>query len=87
VLFRSREFAGWIEANSERFKILRYGFQLKKTDLQQDIVHDPMEVVLGRVEGPPSGSFVRQSFVTVWSIVPNTERPSASRISICTRSP
>ncbi|GAB4182811.1 MAG: hypothetical protein Fur0032_23850 [Terrimicrobiaceae bacterium] len=46
----AREFAGWIEANAEHFKILRYGFQLKKTDLQQDIVHDPMDVVLGRLE-------------------------------------
>ncbi|CAN5640410.1 hypothetical protein BH09VER1_BH09VER1_15940 [soil metagenome] len=45
----AREYADWVEENAQAFKILRYGFQFRKTDLQQDIVHDSMEVVLGRL--------------------------------------
>lgn len=46
----ARGFADWMEANGDTFKILKYGFQLRKTDLQQSVVHDPLEAVIGRLE-------------------------------------
>lgn len=45
-----REYADWIEENSQNFKILRYGFQMKKTDIEENILHEPMPSVLGRME-------------------------------------
>lgn len=46
----AREYADIIEKNAEALKILRYGFQLRKTDLEQNVVHDPMEMVLDRLK-------------------------------------
>ncbi len=46
----AREYADVIEQNSQAFKILRYGFELRKTDLEQSLVHDPIEAVLGRLK-------------------------------------
>lgn len=45
----ARGFADWIEANADQFKILRYGFHFKKTDIQQSIVHESLDSVLGRL--------------------------------------
>lgn len=45
----AREYADWVEQNASAFKILRYGFEFRKTDLEQDVVHDPMEDVIGRL--------------------------------------
>ena len=46
----AREFAGWIENNNQFVKILRYGFQLKKTDFSEHILHEPMESVVAKIE-------------------------------------
>jgi hypothetical protein len=43
-------YADWVEQNSHAFKILRYGFQFRKTDLEHNTVRDSMEAVLGRLE-------------------------------------
>lgn len=51
----AREFADWVEGNADHFKILKYGFQLTKKDVRDDIVHDPIEVVLGRLEDELKG--------------------------------
>lgn len=47
---KAREFADWLEGHGELIKILRYGFTLKKTDLEEHILHEPLESVLGRLE-------------------------------------
>lgn len=46
----SQEYADWFEQNANAIKILRYGFQLRKTDLEHNTVRDSMEAVLGRLE-------------------------------------
>jgi len=46
----ARDFADWIEENADQFKVLKYGFQLRKTDIQQSVLHDPIADVLGRLE-------------------------------------
>lgn len=47
---RAREYADWIEARGEAFKILRYGFQLRKTDLSEEIVQEHPEAALERLK-------------------------------------
>jgi hypothetical protein len=46
----AREYADWVEQHSNSFRILRYGFQLRKSDLEQSIVRDSMEAVLGQLK-------------------------------------
>lgn len=46
----AREYADWVEEHPQALKVLRYGFQFKKTDLEQNIVHDPIETVVGRLK-------------------------------------
>lgn len=51
----AREYADWVEQNPQVVKILRYGFELRKTDLEQNIVHDPVEVVINRLQDEVAG--------------------------------
>lgn len=46
----AREYADWLEGQSDQLKILKYGFQLRKSDVRQDVIHDPMDDVLARLE-------------------------------------
>lgn len=46
----AQSYADWAEQNPNAFKILRYGFQLRKTDLEHNTVRDSMEAVVGRLE-------------------------------------
>jgi len=46
----ARHFADWLEEHSEHFKLLRYGFRFRKTDIKEEVVHDSLESVLGRIK-------------------------------------
>lgn len=46
----AREFADWLEDQGDAFRVLKYGFQMKKTDIQQSVVHDPIEEVISRLQ-------------------------------------
>ncbi len=46
---KARDFADWLEEHSERFAFLKYGFQIRKTDVVEKIVASPLEKVLDRV--------------------------------------
>lgn len=46
---KARTFADWLERNGEHLTILKYGFQFRKTDVTEEIVHASMEEVMGRV--------------------------------------
>jgi len=46
----ARDYADWLEENPEAVRVLRYGFQFRKTDMEQSILHEPVESVLGRLE-------------------------------------
>ncbi len=46
----AREYADWVESNGEAFKILRYGFQFRKTDMSQHVRKQPMEAALAGLE-------------------------------------
>lgn len=46
---QARAFAGWMEEQQE-FHVLRYGFSLRKTDLSEHLLREPMESALERLE-------------------------------------
>jgi len=46
----ARGYADWIESHGADLKILRYGFQLKKTDLSEHLVHENCEAVVDRLK-------------------------------------
>lgn len=51
----AREYADWIESNGDALRILRYGFQFRKTDLSEHVVREPMEAALDRLKDKIGG--------------------------------
>lgn len=51
----ARGYADWFEQNPQAVKILRYGFQLRKTDIEQNVVRDSLEAVIGRLKEDMEG--------------------------------
>jgi len=45
----AREYADWVEEHGEAMKVLRYGFQLRKTDVSERIVRETMDSTLDRL--------------------------------------
>lgn len=45
----AREFADFLEQHGRGAKFLRYGFQFRKTDISEEIVHSPKADVIGRL--------------------------------------
>lgn len=46
---RAEEFAGWMREHAPQLAVLKYGFQFRKTDVSDELVHSSMEEVLGRL--------------------------------------
>ena len=46
---KARDFADWLEHQTDRFSFLKYGFQVRKTDVTEKIVTSPLEKVIDRV--------------------------------------
>ncbi len=46
---KARDFADWLEHHSEQIAILKYGFQFRKTDIEEKIVQSSMAEALDRV--------------------------------------
>ncbi len=47
----THEFSGWLRKQGADLKFMRYGFQFRKTDLSEEVIHEPMEAVIGRLTG------------------------------------
>jgi hypothetical protein len=45
----AREFADWMESNASMAKILRYGFQFRKSNLVEKTIKEPMDAALDRL--------------------------------------
>jgi hypothetical protein len=45
----ARGFADWLETHGNDLRVLRYGFQFRKTDISEEIVHAPKDDVIGRL--------------------------------------
>jgi len=46
---KAQAFADWMRAHSDRFTVLKYGFQFRKTDIREVIVHSSAEEAVERV--------------------------------------
>ena len=47
---KAEEFLGWLRENARDLAILKYGFQFKKTDISEELVHCSMDDVVGRLK-------------------------------------
>jgi len=46
---KAQGYAEWLESQGENIGFLRYGFQFRKTDLSESLVHEPMEAVVAKL--------------------------------------
>ena len=46
---KAEEYVNWLRESAPEFAVLKYGFQFRKTDMQQEVVHSPMEEVVNRL--------------------------------------
>ena len=46
---KARHYADWLEQRPERFAFLKYGFQFRKRDVVEEIVHSPLAEVVERI--------------------------------------
>jgi hypothetical protein len=47
---QAQGFAEWMESHGRDLRVLRYGFQFRKTDISEEVVHAPKDDVIGRLE-------------------------------------
>jgi hypothetical protein len=47
---KAEHFMSWLQQNASHLAILKYGFQFRKTDVSESIVHDPIEQVIQRIK-------------------------------------
>ena|ERR1700729_1004931 len=52
----AEDFAGWLREHAPQLAILKYGFQFRKTDISNEIVHDPLADVVGRLRAQVEAS-------------------------------
>jgi hypothetical protein len=45
----AEDFTDWMREHAPQLAILKYGFQFRKTDISNEVVHDPLEAVVGRL--------------------------------------
>jgi len=48
---KARAFAEWMRNHGDKLAFLKYGFQFRKTDIQENIIHSNVEDVIDRVRG------------------------------------
>lgn len=46
---KAEEFIRWMRDNAAEFAVLKYGFQFRKTDMRDEVIHSPMESVIARL--------------------------------------
>lgn len=46
---RAEEFIGWLREHVPNLAVLKYGFQFRKTNVTENIVHSPLAEVVGRL--------------------------------------
>ena len=46
---KARGFADWLEAHPQKIAFLKYGFEFRKMDVVEEIVHSPMPEVVERI--------------------------------------
>ncbi|RYD77223.1 MAG: hypothetical protein EOP84_15825, partial [Verrucomicrobiaceae bacterium] len=46
---KAEEFVNWLQENAQDMAVMKYGFQFRKTDVTESIVHSPVEQVVDRL--------------------------------------
>jgi hypothetical protein len=46
---RAEEFVGWMRENAPQLAVLKYGFQFRKTDMSDQVIHSPVGDVVARL--------------------------------------
>lgn len=46
---RAEEFGRWLHENAPQLAVVKYGIQFRKSDISDEIVHSPVEEVVGRL--------------------------------------
>ena len=46
---KAEEFVRWMQDNAQHLAVMKYGFQFRKTDVSENVVHSPVEDVLARL--------------------------------------
>ena len=46
---RAEEFVAWLQENAQHLAVMKYGFQFRKTDVTENIVHSPINQVIDRL--------------------------------------
>ncbi|MEK0445122.1 MAG: hypothetical protein RLZZ399_443 [Verrucomicrobiota bacterium] len=47
---KAEQFMDWLQKNSGHLAVLKYGFQFRKTDVSESVVHSPIEEVIDRLK-------------------------------------
>jgi len=47
---KARHYADWLEHHASRLAFLKYGFQFRKTNVTEEVVHSPLPDVVARVQ-------------------------------------
>jgi hypothetical protein len=53
---RAEEFAHWLREHAPQLAVLKYGFQFRKTDVSDELVHSSMEEAVGRLRAQVEAS-------------------------------
>jgi hypothetical protein len=46
---KAEEFMNWLQENAGHLAVMKYGFQFRKTDVTENVVHSPIEDVIGKL--------------------------------------
>jgi hypothetical protein len=69
----ARAFGDWLKENIDQIAFLKYGFKFSMADVTEQVVHEPMEAVCGklleqtRIDGNPMRAII-QSVDDTWQI-------------------
>ena len=47
---KAEQYMDWLQQNSSHLAVLKYGFQFRKTDISETLVHNPLEEVIQRIK-------------------------------------
>ena len=47
---KARHYADWLEHHGKRMSFLKYGFQFRKTEVTEEVVHSPLPDVVARIQ-------------------------------------
>jgi hypothetical protein len=53
---KAEDFAGWLKEHAPQLAVLKYGFQFRKTDMSNEIIHESLDTVVDRLRAQVEAS-------------------------------